>query len=273
MKKPQQPQTHKKGFTLIELSIVLVIIGLIVGGVLVGQDLIKAAEIRATVGQLEKYAAAVNTFRGKYNGLPGDVLNASTFGLISSGQSSSTGFGNGNALIESSGSLASGGSGETAMFWRHMAQANLISESVTALNTYSPIAITIDDTYLPLAKMGKGNRIAVTSTAGLNYFMMSGAATVVVTTGAYTGTDVLTPIEAYQIDGKLDDGLPTTGLVVSSGASAVGSATTTVNPSAIDGGQSTPAAGDCYDSDSPQAYAMATLSTTPGCTLRIRSSF
>ena len=40
--RPLQPQA---GFTLIELSIVLVIIGLIVGGVLVGQDLIKAAEI------------------------------------------------------------------------------------------------------------------------------------------------------------------------------------------------------------------------------------
>ena len=41
---------QQKGFTLLELSIVLVIIGLIIGGILVGQDLIKAAEIRATVG-------------------------------------------------------------------------------------------------------------------------------------------------------------------------------------------------------------------------------
>ena len=65
-------QGKNKGFTLIELSIVLVIIGLIVGGVLVGQDLIKAAEIRATVSQVEGYNSAVNTFRLKYNGLPGD---------------------------------------------------------------------------------------------------------------------------------------------------------------------------------------------------------
>src|SRR3954463_15618522 len=77
----------KLGFTLIELSIVLVIIGLIVGGILVGQDLIKAAEIRATVGQIEKYNSAVNTFRTKYNGIPGDLSgsaggNASAFGLF-----------------------------------------------------------------------------------------------------------------------------------------------------------------------------------------------
>jgi len=76
--KPQQ------GFTLIELSIVLVIIGLIVGGILVGQDLIKGAEIRATVAQVEKYNSAVNTFRTKFNAMPGDIPQAAaaTFGLF-----------------------------------------------------------------------------------------------------------------------------------------------------------------------------------------------
>ena len=44
---------QERGFTLIELSIVLVIIGLIVGGVLVGQDLIRAAQVRATISQIE----------------------------------------------------------------------------------------------------------------------------------------------------------------------------------------------------------------------------
>lgn len=51
----------RQGFTLIELSIVLVIIGLIVGGILVGRELISAAEIRATVSQIEKYNTSVNT--------------------------------------------------------------------------------------------------------------------------------------------------------------------------------------------------------------------
>lgn len=76
----------RTGFTLIELSIVLVIIGLLVGGVLVGRDLIRAAEIRSTIGDLEKLKTAINTFRVKYNCLPGDCPNATSFfGVDSNG--------------------------------------------------------------------------------------------------------------------------------------------------------------------------------------------
>lgn len=75
------------GFTLIELSIVLVIIGLIVGGVLVGQSLINAAAVRAQVTQIEKFNSVVNTFYGKYGYLPGDLPAgpAAQFGFASRG--------------------------------------------------------------------------------------------------------------------------------------------------------------------------------------------
>src|ERR1035441_6872478 len=90
------------GFTLIELSIVLVIIGLIVGGVLVGQDLIRAAEVRATISQIEKYNTAVNTFRGKFNALPGDMnlTTATTFGIPAVGTRGGTAQGDGNGVID-----------------------------------------------------------------------------------------------------------------------------------------------------------------------------
>src|SRR5450432_727787 len=94
----------ESGFTLIELSIVLVIIGLIIGGVLVGQDLIKAAEIRGQITQIEKYNTAVNTFRGKYNCLPGDCVNATALGFtqaLGSTDSYAPASTQGNELIES----------------------------------------------------------------------------------------------------------------------------------------------------------------------------
>ena len=67
---------------------------------LVGQDLIRAAEIRATVAQIEKYNSAINTFRTKYNGLPGDLTSdlASAFGLVA--RAGSLGRGDGNGLIQ-----------------------------------------------------------------------------------------------------------------------------------------------------------------------------
>jgi len=68
-----------RGFTLIEMSIVLVIIGLIAGGILTGQSLIHAAQLRSQIKQIQDYQLAFNTFIGKYDCVPGDCANATTF--------------------------------------------------------------------------------------------------------------------------------------------------------------------------------------------------
>ena len=73
------PHRMTSGFTLVELSIVLVIIGLVIGGIFVGQDLIKAAQIRQQITQLQNLETEINTFKVKYNCLPGDCANATDF--------------------------------------------------------------------------------------------------------------------------------------------------------------------------------------------------
>lgn len=70
---------HSGGFTLMELSIVLVIIGLIVGSIVVGKELIRTSELNSILKDLDQYNAAVLTFKDKYGGLPGDMPNATTF--------------------------------------------------------------------------------------------------------------------------------------------------------------------------------------------------
>ena len=65
--------TDQRGFTLVELSIVLVILGLLVGGVLSGQSLIRAAELRAVSTEHSKFVTAMNSFRDKYFAAPGDM--------------------------------------------------------------------------------------------------------------------------------------------------------------------------------------------------------
>mgnify|MGYP000373149386 CR=1 FL=1 len=73
-----QPQAQS-GFTLIELSVVLVIVGLLIGGLLSGQTLIRAAEIRSIATQFTVFNTSAQNFRMKYKAIPGDMTNATTY--------------------------------------------------------------------------------------------------------------------------------------------------------------------------------------------------
>jgi len=229
------------GFTVIELSIVLVIIGLVLGGILVGADLIRAAEIRAQVSQIGKYNAAVNTFRSKYNQLPGDMPSvvASEFGFFSeTGASAGTqGHQDGNGLIESLPIGTGRGIGETIEFWRHLTDAGLIDGNygtATAGNALvaatgaatSDLTAAAVNQIFPPAKIGRGNYITVSGDqvvqnmpAGKNYYEITGIIGMSAANGRFLAgggdglTLALTPLEAQQIDAKIDDGLAFSGKV------------------------------------------------------------
>jgi len=226
-----------EGFTLIELSVVLVIIGLIVGGVLVGQNLIAASEVRATITQIEKYNTAANTFRGKFGYLPSDInpTAAAQFGFAARG--SYAGEGDGNGIIEGISTNASGNnngvaaaSGEAAMFWVDLSSAaagNLIdggfntATATTTCNTNGCIPGTAIGNYFPVAKLGRGNYIYVWSggygmpgvgSNGINYFGLS-AVSSTNSTQPVSSADI--PVSmAYAIDKKVDDGYPQSGNVM-----------------------------------------------------------
>ena len=65
-------KTKQGGFTLVELAIVMVIIGLLIGGILKGQELIKNAAISATAAQIKAFESAFVTFEDIYQAKPGD---------------------------------------------------------------------------------------------------------------------------------------------------------------------------------------------------------
>src|SRR5690348_16652658 len=89
------------GFTLVEVSIVLTIITLIVGGALIGRDLIRSAEVRATVSQQQQFSSAANTFQVKYNTVPGDLTTAQATRLgFAPAARNNPGSIHGNGLIE-----------------------------------------------------------------------------------------------------------------------------------------------------------------------------
>lgn len=231
----------QSGFTLIELSIVLVIIGLIVGGILTGQDLIRAAEVRATLAQVEKYNTAVRTFQNKYGYLPGDIpgTQASSFGLyyVTGGLANAAGCGDGNGAIQgwTVAPWLDGANfaGEIAMFFLHLSQAGLIDgmygagganvtlQGATATGgSYStstnPPRATADSTavseMLPPAKLGKGNFFTIGSYSGKQYYILTGISQVKANADLTT-TNNLSPVTAYTLDKKIDDGLPAAGKV------------------------------------------------------------
>jgi len=114
-----------KAFSLVELAISLVIIGLLIGGILKGQELLESARLKTIMTQLNQYRLAANTFVDRYGALPGDYDKASSY--LKAGLKN----GNNNGMIEGFGLSASGGaSGHEALsFWEHLAAAELLPNS------------------------------------------------------------------------------------------------------------------------------------------------
>jgi prepilin-type N-terminal cleavage/methylation domain-containing protein len=264
-----------RGFTLIELSVVLVIIGLIVGGILTGQDMIKSAEIRATITQLERFNTAVNTFNSKYNGIPGDVLNGASFFYAITNQNAggpAPGNGNGDGLVQSMGVHAPCYNcviGENAVFWYELSQANLIADAIGSnpINTnYDPlIPGTIDSSVIPNAKVA--GQISVNGGSGQNYWTL---ASITGDPTAPTNAASLTPLQAFQIDAKIDDGAPDTGVVTSITAGTPGTVANLTAAAAV-------TSATCGTNDT-HVYAMTILNGNNNanlvvCQLGIRTNF
>jgi len=107
-----------KGFTLVELAIVLVIIGIILGAVLKGQELIYNAKVKRVQSQIKEFISAFYTYYDKYGYYPGDDPTAST-------KFSGAPNGNGNGLVE--GGYCDITGEESCYIWRHLRYANIIS--------------------------------------------------------------------------------------------------------------------------------------------------
>jgi prepilin-type N-terminal cleavage/methylation domain-containing protein len=127
---------NHKGFTLVELAIVLVIIGIILGSVLKGQELINNARMKRAFNQQREITAAVYTYFDRYGFFPGDDPTAVA-------RWAGTANGNGNGLIDggATGTDAAPGTmftcaaataGEMCVLWEHLRLANIISGNQTA---------------------------------------------------------------------------------------------------------------------------------------------
>lgn len=211
----------KRGFTLIELSIVVIIIGLVAGGVLFGNDLIIAAKVRGQVSQIQNYKTAVNVFKMKYGFYPGDMpaSHASAYGFTA--RSGAENHGDGDGLIKNCNGSTSGGvyvGCEQTMLWNDLSSAQLINETFNTA-TDDVVTATADELYKynPVSKIGVNSYVTASYKDAQNRFTVLGWLGLVA--GTAVGNKVrsnISPMEAFNIDSKMDDGKPLTGNVKTS---------------------------------------------------------
>ncbi len=229
----------KKGFTLVELSIVLVIIGLLIGGILVGQSLIESAKMQSFIRKVGQYDAAVGLFDDKFGNLPGDN---GLFGTTCSG-----------TCVDGDGTISSTAllvptlfNGEVGAFWADLAASGLKNEngnggSFDAIRDAATTAPLLN-THLPEADVGTNTGIYAYGIGGANFYYV-GANTA--NTLAFDGG--IKPADAIAIDAKLDDGSGFEGdvFIVDSGVTALptDSASDLGTSANIDG---TPGTAACY---------------------------
>lgn len=205
----------QRGFTLVELAIVMIIIGLLIGGILKGQELIANAQITNAVTQIKGLDGAVSTFREAYNAFPGDMNNADVRIVGCTGTCAN---GDGDGRLDSVVGAAPTLTSEDVYFFNQMRAADLI----TGLDGTATLAF---GSALPLASIGGGFSAGHTGSGPVVGFvpttMRSGHYIVLQgSTGAVDAADaaILTGNQAARIDRKLDDGSPNAGSVLGTGA-------------------------------------------------------
>ena len=198
----EQDLRGQRGFTLIEISIVLIIIGFIIAGVAAGQSLIHQARLRSVVSDFNSYNVAIRSFRSSYGQLPGDFNQAThLFGDV-------TRNGNGDGWINWNTSPA-----ESALVWQHLAlggfiKGNYSGEQGSELGYDRPSTAIPNATFAAQVYFLPGWLYDEPQVNTLEFGKIRPLES------RASEFSVLTPADAANIDTKMDDGMPVTGYIL-----------------------------------------------------------
>jgi len=210
------------GFTLVELSIVIVIIGFLVAGISAGSNMVKQAQLRSVITDMQSFQTAYNGFVGRYNAAPGDLNVASSYWpagdgsqCVENGGNVANCNGDGNGVVRA---YFSSDLDEVANAWKHMQLSGFINSGISvipdSLEALSP------GTNVPASKISSAGYIIVGSADlsrvngfpyvafgddSKNYIYLGKVDQVLnfmsITQGALKAED------AFNLDAKMDDGI------------------------------------------------------------------
>lgn len=211
-------QDRKNGFTLVELAIVLVIVSLLMGGILKGQELISSAKAKSMAGDMRAAATAYFSYLDRFRAVPGDDGAADSH---VNGTNASSGGTVGNGRIEGSWASATR-TDESYLFWQHVRLAGLLTGSTAAV-----IGGAANPAYLPTN--ADGGRLGISAASPITDTGYGG--NFLVCSGNVNGR------LARQIDSILDDGVGNSGsvriLAMGSGVTTTGTSTETLDAGAL----------------------------------------
>lgn len=197
---------HSRGFTLIELMVVLTIISVLLAGVVAGTALIGQAKLQSIVDDITKFKTAIGAFKLKYNQYPGDFQNAYAFFGNTCDAAPANCNGNGNGRIDENVSTAS--QNEVFRTWQHLNLSEMFLANLSGQGLRS------DTNYVNKLPFSKYANTIYGYIYYTNEFSRQGNGLFI---GAATGGDFSLPSirvqDAQALDLKLDDGIANQGMV------------------------------------------------------------
>lgn len=185
--------SRSQGFTLVELSIVIIIIGFLIAGIAAGQSLINNAKLNSVIQDMQQYTVAINNFASRYSALPGDLDVAGAF-WPSCDPTPTNCNGNMNGVVE--------WPDEAMRAFQHLSLAGITKFNYSAAAPF------------PQAKFGQETQWSITSNSLQTYAQAPNTRSALFFWVWPTNKHFISSVDAYSIDQKIDDGNPSDGIML-----------------------------------------------------------